>query len=230
MSFLNIAHRGASRDAPENTLEAFELAVEQGAQMIETDLHLTRDGQIALYHDDEIDGTPVGDLTLDEIRARLPATPTLDELIDGFGDRISFNLEFKRPRPGSYAGLESIVYRRVERRGLVERTLFSCFFDPVLATLRGLAPQARIGLLISQRAPIDIEQRAHVLGAEAIHPEASLATPEMVYSAHERGLRVHTYTVDDRDDQARLLDLGVDGIFTNVPAQLTALLAERDAS
>ena len=52
----------------------------------------------------------------------------------------------------------------------------------------------------------------------------------MVYSAHERGLRVHTYTVDDRDDQARLLDLGVDGIFTNVPAQLTSLLAERDAS
>lgn len=230
MSFLNIAHRGASRDAPENTLEAFELAVEQGAQMIETDLHLTRDGHVALYHDDEIEGTPVGDLTLDEIRERLPATPTLEELIDGFGDRILFNLELKRPRPGAYAGLEAIVFRRIERRGLVERTLFSCFFDPVLATLRGLSPEARIGLLISKRAPVEIEKRAKVLGAEAIHPDVSVVSAEMVYSAHQAGLRVHPFTVDDRDEQVRLLEMGVDGIFTNVPAQLRDLIAERAAS
>jgi glycerophosphoryl diester phosphodiesterase len=224
---LNIAHRGASRDAPENTVEAFELAVEQGADMIETDLHLTRDGALALYHDDEIDGTPVGDLTLDEMRERLPQVPTLDHLLDGFGDRIRFNLEFKRPSPGAYPGLEAKVLREVERRDLVERTLFSCFYDSVLATLRGLSDRARIGLLISKRAPVEIEKRARVLGAEAIHPELSLVTPEMVQSAHHRELEVNVYTVDDLGDQRRLLDLGVDGLFTNVPAQLRDLLAER---
>lgn len=227
MSCINIAHRGASRDAPENTVEAFELAVEQGANMIETDLHLTRDGKIALYHDDEIAGTPVGDLTLDEIHERLPQVPTLDRLLDGFGDRIRFNLEFKRPSPGAYPGLESVVLREVERRDLLGRTLFSCFFDPVLATLRSLSAEARIGLLISLRAPIDIEKRAQVLSAEAIHPEVSLVTPELVQSAHHRGLQVNVYTVDDPDDQRRLVEMGVDGIFTNVPAQLRDLLAER---
>ena len=227
MTCLNIAHRGASRDAPENTVEAFELAVEQGANMIETDLHLTRDGQIALYHDNEVGGTPVGELTLEEIVEQLPQLPTLERLLDGFGDRIRFNLELKRPSPGAYPGLESKVLREIERRDLVDRTLFSCFFDPVLATLRGLSDRARIGLLISKRAPVEMEKRARVLGAEAIHPEVSLVTPELVQSAHHRELKVNVYTVDEYDDQRRLLDMGVDGIFTNVPAQLRDLLADR---
>ncbi len=227
MSCTIIAHRGASRDAPENTVEAFELAVEQGAHMIETDLHLTRDGKVALVHDDEIDGVPIGELDLERIHERRPDVPTLEHLLDGFGDRIRFNLELKRPRPGAYPGLESRVLREVERRDLLGRTLFSCFYDPVLATLRGLSAKARIGLLISRRAPIEIEKRARVLGAEAIHPELELATTEMVQSAHHRGFKVNVFTADDRDDQSRLLDMGVDGIFTNVPAQLRDLLSER---
>jgi glycerophosphoryl diester phosphodiesterase len=227
MSCIIIAHRGASGDAPENTVEAFELAVEQGAHMIETDLHLTRDGTVALVHDDEIDGVPIGELDLEQIHERRPDVPTLEHLLDGFGDRIRFNLEFKRPSPGAYPGLEARVLREVERRDLVARTLFSCFYDSVLAVLRGLSAQARIGLLISRRAPIEIEKRARVLGAEAIHPDLELVTTEMVRSAHHRGFKVHVFTADARDDQIRLLDMGVDGIFTNVPARLRDLLSER---
>ena len=85
----NIAHRGASVDALENTLEAFALAVEQGADMIETDLHLLRDGVVALYHDDEIGGVPVGELTLAELRGHLPRAPTLQEALDRFGDALA---------------------------------------------------------------------------------------------------------------------------------------------
>jgi len=226
VSCINIAHRGASRDAPENTLEAFELAVEQGAQMIETDLHLTADAQVALYHDDDIDGTPVGDLSLAALRERLPGAPTLLELLDGFGGRIALNLEFKRPQANAYPGLEAIALREIESRGLLEQTLFSCFYDGVLATLRGLSNEARIGLLVSPRAPVAIEQRANVIAAEAIHPERGLATRELIESAHHRGFQVNVYTVDDPDEQRALVALGVDGIFTNIPAQLRDILGE----
>ena len=224
MSCINIAHRGASRDAPENTLEAFELAVEQGAHMIETDLHLTADGQVALYHDDAIDGMPVGELTLTQLREHLPDAPTLQELLDGFGGRIALNLEFKRPHAAAYPGLEVLVLREIESRELLARTLFSCFFDSVLATLRGLSKEARIGLLVSSRAPVAIEERANVIGAEAIHPERSLVTLEMIESAHSQGFSVNVFTVDDPDEQRSLVALGVDGIFTNVPAQLREIL------
>ncbi len=224
MSCINIAHRGASRDAAENTLEAFELAVEQGADMIETDLHLTADGEIALCHDDDIDGTPIGELTLAQLRESLPAAPTLPELLDGFGGRIGLNLEFKRPHAAAYPGLEARVLREVESRGLLEATVFSCFFDAVLATLRGLSKQARIGLLVSSRAPVAIEARANVIGAEAIHPARNLVTLEMVESAHRRGFSVNVFTVDNPDEQRSLIALGVDGIFTNIPAQLREIL------
>lgn len=225
MSTLNIAHRGASADAPENTLAAFELAVEQGAQMIETDLHLSRDGEIPIYHDDQIEGTPVGELTLAELREIRPELPTLQQMLDKLGGRIPLNLEIKRPRKAAYEGLEAQVLSEVKRRGLLPETLFSCFHDGVLATLRGLEPAARVGLLISARFPASIEERASALAAEAIHPPLSLAQQNLVESAHARGLRVNVYTVDAPDDQRRLIALGVDGIFTNLPAQLSKILA-----
>ena len=114
-----IAHRGASKDALENTLEAFELAIEQGADMIETDLHLLRDGAIALYHDDELGGVAVGELTFAELRKRLPRAPTLQETLDRFAARIPFNLEIKSPRAGDYPGLEELMLAEVRRRGIL---------------------------------------------------------------------------------------------------------------
>ena len=104
--------------------------------MIETDLHLLRDGAVALYHDDEIGGAPVGSLTLAELRERLPRAPTLQETLDRFGARIAWNLEIKSPPTGDYAGLEQIVLDEVRRSGILERTLFSSFSDSVLARLR----------------------------------------------------------------------------------------------
>ena len=144
---LVLAHRGASTDAPENTLPAFELAVEQDADMIETDLHLSRDGRIPLYHDDEIAGVPVGELTLAEIRAYLPGVPELEDVLDRFGQRIPFNLELK----GRYPGLVQLVLDAVRSRGLLERTLFSSFEPLALRELRVLEPAARIGVLADRR-------------------------------------------------------------------------------
>jgi glycerophosphoryl diester phosphodiesterase len=229
---LVIAHRGASGCRPENTLPAFALAVEQGADMIETDLHRTRDGAVVVTHDEELAGLGghggVDDATLAQVRA-LDAgggerVPTLEEALDAFGPRIAFNLELKRGVRGEHPGLEGAALVAVERRGLLARTLFSSFYDPVLHRLRDLCREARIGLLLSRRFPDGALARARSLGAEALHPEASLVDGELVRAAHGEDLAVYAYTVDDPDAMRRLLDLGVDGLFTNYPARLRALL------
>jgi glycerophosphoryl diester phosphodiesterase len=232
---LVIAHRGASGYRAENTLPAFALAVEQGADMIETDLHRTRDGAIVITHDEELAGLggrgEIADSTLAEVRT-LDAgggerVPTLDELLEGFGARIAFNLELKRGTRAEYGGLEADALAAVQARQLLGRTLFSSFYDPVLARLRALEPAARIGLLISRRYPRDIVARARALGAEAIHPEAPLVDRALVAGAHSAGLRVFVFTVDDQQEMSRLLGLGVDGLFTNFPDRMRDLLAPR---
>jgi glycerophosphoryl diester phosphodiesterase len=224
VSVLVIAHRGASADALENTLEAFDLAIAQGADMIETDLHLLRDGAIALYHDDAIGRVPLGRLTLDELREHRPRVPTLEEALDACGERIAFNLEIKCPKAGAYPGLEARVLEELRRRGLLARTLFSCFDDDVLATLRSLDPSARIGLLASARTSGRLVERAGRLRAEAIHLNASIATPRRIAALHGAGFRVYVYTVDDPGEQDALLRRGVDGLFTNRPGPLVAFL------
>jgi glycerophosphoryl diester phosphodiesterase len=228
---LVIAHRGASGERPENTLPAYELAVEQGADMIEVDLHRTRDGAIVVTHDEELAGIggrgEIADATLAEVRA-LDAgggerVPTLDEILDRFGPRIPFNLEIKRGTAAEYSGLEGATLEALERRGLLARTLFSSFYDPVLRRLRELSASARIGLLVSRRFPNGALERARALGAEALHPERELVTPRLVEEAHAAGLAVHVFTVDDPADMSRLLAMGVDGLFTNFPERLRRL-------
>jgi glycerophosphoryl diester phosphodiesterase len=231
---LVIAHRGASARRPENTLPAYALAVEMGADMIEIDLHRTRDGAIVITHDEELAGLggrgEIAEATLDEVRA-LDAgggerVPTLPEVLEGFGDSIDFNLELKRGRHAEYESLERETLDEVERRGLLPRTLFSSFFDPVLKRLRELSPEARIGFLVSQRFPARALERARAVGAEALHPQAPLVTRELVRDAHGEGLAVYVFTVDSHEEMRRMLDLGVDGLFTNHPDRMLALLGE----
>ncbi|MFQ5698522.1 MAG: glycerophosphodiester phosphodiesterase [Myxococcota bacterium] len=225
---LDIAHRGASHAAPENTLAAFALAIEQGADMIETDLHLSRDRAIPLFHDAEIGGVRVGEATLDQLRDLKPDLPTLDELLELAAGRIELNLELKRAPDRDYPGLEERVLAAVNRHGLLSATLFSSFYDGPLSRLRHLEARARIGLLLSARAPGQALERAARLRAESIHPELGLVTGDALATWQGAGYRVHVYTVDRPADQQRLVDLGVDGIFTNEPARLRRLLGPSD--
>ena len=229
-----IAHRGASAYRPENTVAAYELAVEQAADMIEVDLHLTRDGAVVVAHDAElarIGGRgEIGDATLAEVRA-LDAgggerVPTLDELLDGFGARIALNLELKRGCQGPYAGLPAAATRAVRARGLEERILYSSFYDPVLHELRRIDPAARIALLLSCRSPARWPERARALGAEAVNPELPLVDRAFVERAHGEGLAVYVFTVDPLPEMERLLALGVDGLFTNVPDRMRRLVGD----
>ncbi len=230
---LVIAHRGASGERPENTLAAFALAVEQGADMIEIDLHETRDGAVVVTHDEDLAGLggrgEIADASLAEIR-RLDAgqgeqVPTLEEVLDAFGARIPFNLELKQGSRGAYPNLEERVLEAVEARGLLGQTLFSSFSDPVLARLRARAPRARLALLLSPRYPGRALERAASLAAEAVHPEVGLATPSLLEAVRGAGLCVHVYTVDAPAEMERLVRLGVDGLFTNHPERLRRILS-----
>jgi glycerophosphoryl diester phosphodiesterase len=227
-----IAHRGASAYRPENTLAAYELAVEQTADMIEIDLHLSRDGAVVVTHDELLAGLggkgEVAEATLVELKA-LDAgggqrIPTLDEVLDRFGSRIPFNLELKRAAHADYEGLEAKALSAVMQRGLLSRTLFSSFYEPVLQRLRGLCPDARMALLVSRKFPKGAVGRAAHLGAEALNPERSIASPALIGEAHNAGLDVHVFTVDEEAELRRFLELGVDGIFTNTPDRLRRLL------
>ena len=227
-----IAHRGASAYRPENTLAAYALAVEQRADMIEIDLHRTRDGAIVITHDEDLSGLggsgAIEDATLADVRA-LDAgggerVPTLDETLDRFGARIPFNLELKRGARGVYAGLEQAALAAVSARRLLPATLFSSFEAGVLARLASLAPESRRALLVSPRdAPRPVE-RALAVGAEALNPWLGMAQRELIEAAHAANLAVYPFTVDRPEDMRRLLDLGVDGMFTNFPDRLRALV------
>jgi glycerophosphoryl diester phosphodiesterase len=239
---LVIAHRGSSGELPENTLSAFERAVEQQADMIETDLHLSRDGVIVIHHDASlrrlgVEGE-ISDLLASELTALNVAPgrtiaekmPTLQEVLDRFGERMSFNLELKgRLDNTPYAGLEEQALAAVVERGLLSRMLFSSFDHRILGRLRSLSQDARLGLLVSPRAPVAIFERAERLSAEAIHPEVGLVTDRLVAEAHDVGRCVYPYTANEPSEIARLLDCGVDGIITNFPAQLRRLLRDREA-
>ena len=236
---LVIAHRGASAYRPENTLPAYALAVEQGADMIEIDLHLTSDSRIVIAHDPDLAhfGTSgsIAQSTLAHMKGLdaghkkgVPAeVPTLDEVLDGYGDRIPFNLEIKWAEHGDYAGLEAAALEALESRGLLASTLFSSFRESVLRELRRLSPECRVALLVD---PLDTEEnrnrmveRALDLEAEAVNPHHFFVNPSMVEAAHSQGLAVYTYTVDEEEEMRRVVEAGVDGIFTNRPDRMRAL-------
>ena len=158
--------------------------------------------------------------------ARGQRVPTLDELLDGFGSRIALNLELKQGSRGAYAGLPAVAAAEVRARGLEQRTLYSSFYDPVLHDLRRVDPEARIALLISRRAPQGWVERARALGAEAVNPELPLVDRAFVERAHGEGLAVYVFTVDPLEEMQRLLALGVDGLFTNVPDRMRRLVGD----
>ncbi len=235
-----IAHRGASAYRPENTVPAYALAVAQGADMIEIDLHLSRDGEVVIAHDADLAhfgrAGEIGALTSAEI-AELDAAhafeawsqpervPTLGEVLDGFGAQIPFNLELKWSEArGDYPGLEARVLEAVEARGLLAQTLFSSFHDSILQRLRAKAPGARLAVLGHPRLAGDLVGRAARVGAEAVNPHFLMVDEGLVTRSHDAGLAVYVYTVNDVELMKRMITFDTDGLFTNHPDTMRALL------
>jgi glycerophosphoryl diester phosphodiesterase len=231
---LVIAHRGASGERPENTMPAYELAIEQRADMIEIDLHRTRDGKIVIAHDERLPGLPggaeIGECSYAQVRAVAAGdhrVPSLDEVLDEYGAQIPFNLEIKCGSTGAYPGIEAETLSALEVRGLGATILFSSFDDGVLQRVRANARAARLGVLVSPRDPGQWIERCRAVGAEAVHFWKGLASGSAIATAHREGLSVYVYTVDDPDEMRAVLDRGCDGLFTNHPARMRGILDGR---
>lgn len=237
---LVIAHRGASAAQPENTLAAFDCAVEQKCDWIETDLHVTRDGVIALVHDaslERIGGTGVvGDSDWADLQCLDAGAgeriPSLETALDHVGHVAKWNLEIKVGRAGRYPGLEAEALRAVAKRNLDDHVLFSSFHPEVLRTLRRASAGVRLGVLPAGRFAALANSRAlrlaRELRAHSVHPAQRTATRGRVSRAQRRGLEVYPYTADTPGDWERLARAGVDGIFTNCPGDLRQFLERRE--
>lgn len=224
------AHRGASGEAPENTLEAVELALRQGADGVEIDVQLSSDGEIVVLHDESVDRTtdgsgPVRGLAWSALRvldasggdgryagARLPR---LAEVIDLTRD-VVLNIELKNDEV-PYPGLEDKVVAAVADAGAADRVVYSSFNTDSLARLAGLGVRAPIGMLYS-RLLLRPGRDARRVGATAVHPPLRTVGRWLVRRVHRRRMPLHVWTVNDPGEVRRMARLGVDAIITDVPA------------
>ncbi len=238
---LNFGHRGASHDAPANTLAAFDLAADCGADGVELDVRLTADRQPVVIHDSTVDATTdgsgrVAEMSLAEIKA-LDAgrsfdprfagerIPTLGEVFEALGQLLLFNVELKglSLKPD---GLEAVVAQTIARHNMASRVIVSSFNPLRLRRFRRLLPQVAIGYLHMPGQPLHKRQGWLLWGLphEADHPEQSLVTPKYMAWARSRRLRVNTWVVNDAQRMADLRDMGVDMIITDRPDVLRAVL------
>lgn len=222
---LVLAHRGARRRAPENTLEAFRRARELGADGVELDVRRTRDGVLVLHHDPgPVDGPVLGRVDHPEVRERFPSIPTLAEALDVCLGLL-VNVEIKNlPWEPDFDASERIaddVVALLESRG-GDRVLVSSFHLATVDHLHGRAPDVPTAFLFL--AGMDLREVADLAadrGHVAVHPDLrALGGPEVaefVTHAHARGLQVNVWTVNEPADMVRMADLGVDALVTDVP-------------
>ncbi|MCL2030631.1 MAG: glycerophosphodiester phosphodiesterase [Oscillospiraceae bacterium] len=227
------AHRGASACRPENTPEAFALALEQGADGIELDVHLTKDGQVVVAHDARLervsDGTGyIGDHTLKELKALnfgklfpdgpVCRIPTLAEVFEQVRPSpLTVNIELKTTER-LYPELPAKLAALTEEYAMGARVLYSSFNHYSLLHIKQINPEAKIGLLY-ELGMVDPWVYANYVGADAIHPHYFViaALPETVARCHENGVKVNVWTVDDPQAITLMMRCGVDGIITNRP-------------
>ncbi len=233
-------HRGASAQAPENTLPAFRLAFEQGADGIELDVQRTADGVLVVCHDETIDRTSDGsgrivDLSLERLLAhdfsnQLPGfsgvpIPTLAQVLELVARTpdVLLNIELKNSIE-PYPGMEREVDALVSEFGLADRVWYSSFNHLSLVAMAATGTSVGLGALYEEQLVRPWEY-AIGFGAGALHPMALAVDEAMVAAAHAHGLRVHTWTVDRPEDVAALAAIGVDAIITNVPDVARKVLA-----
>jgi glycerophosphoryl diester phosphodiesterase len=237
------AHRGSSAYAPENTLAAFKLAVEQHADGIELDAKLSADGQVVVMHDETVDRTTDGTgwiskLTLAELK-RLDAgfkfdpayqsekIPTLAEVFEAVGNQIFINVELKNFFSPT-DDLPDRVVSLIKKYGLERSVILSSFNPIALIRARFLLSKVPLGFLTTLGlANVTLRSRLVQFGPLlALHPSTEDVTPELIHAAHQVKCRIHAYAVKQPDLMQRLFEVGVDGIFTVDPPLAQKVSAE----
>jgi glycerophosphoryl diester phosphodiesterase len=236
---IPFAHRGGASEVPENTLPAFEHAVRLGYRYVETDVHVTADGVLLAFHDDVLDRVTdrtgvIGELPWSVVReARVDGTepiPLLEDLL-GTWPALRVNIDPKHDE-----AVDPLV-EVLRRTGAVERVCVGAFSDDRLARVRtalpgictslGPAGSLQLGLAATGAQEVG-ELEAPCAQLPPSYGETPVVTAEVVAEAHRRGMQVHVWTIDDAEEMARLLDLGVDGLMTDRPAVLKDVLAARN--
>ncbi|HSJ50795.1 MAG TPA: glycerophosphodiester phosphodiesterase family protein [Actinomycetota bacterium] len=243
-----VAHRGASSTRPENTIAAFEEAMRLGARVIELDVRLSRDGVAVVVHDPTVERTTDGtgavhELTAAELRALDAGTsdhpasvPTLADVLDLLSGQAAAALEIKNlpGEPAYEPDGESIVeaaHAELDRVGFDGPVLVISFNPSSISASKALDPTVPTGLLAADPLPIRDALSLAAAGAhDMVLPGTRTLLPAgqgFVATAHEAGLRVGTWTVDEPDLVRRLLDWGVDAIASNDPEAALGVLAGR---
>jgi glycerophosphoryl diester phosphodiesterase len=244
-------HRGAAGLAPENTLVSFERAVRDGAGILELDVHATRDGVVVVLHDDTLERTTDGTGTVRQLdfadlrrydagfrfevegthpfRGRDVRVPSLLEVVEAF-PTVPLNIEIKQAEPA----IEAAVVELLARRGALDRVLLAAEDDRVMHRIRRCAPDVPTSAAYGEardffeRCFTDrLSDYTPVARALQIPPRASdveLVATETVAAAHRCGLEMHVWTINDEPEMTRLLELGVDGVMSDFPGKLAAIV------
>ncbi len=232
-----ISHRGASAYAPENTLSAFEKAVEMGGRDFEFDIHLTKDKIPVVHHDFHLLRTAgikaeIADLNYADLKKinvsrhfssnyKFQGVPRVEEVLEIIAPVADFiNFEIKNDN-NLYKGIEKIITDLARlKKDIFEKTVISCFDYPAAKRVRLCDKEVKMGYLghslTNLLLPVALK-RAKAIKASSFHINFKLAFKMNVKKLHQAGLKVYAYTVDDFKDVLRMKENGVDGIFTNYP-------------
>ncbi|MGH8442408.1 MAG: glycerophosphodiester phosphodiesterase [Nevskiaceae bacterium] len=222
-AFTVIAHRGARGHAPENTLASFDKAVALGAKWVELDVQL-HDRKLWVFHDARLERCTNGKGWLADHKAaalrKLDAgggqrIPFLREVLDRIDRRIGVNIELKTGS-GTAAAVATLLRGCLEQGWKTEQFLVSSFILPELREFKRRLPEVPLGVLLCG-VPLNLAAAGTQLGAQVISLDRDFADPALVRDAHERGMRVYVYTVNEREDLRRFRAMGVDGVFTDFP-------------
>ncbi|MCC3144969.1 glycerophosphodiester phosphodiesterase [Halanaerobium sp. Z-7514] len=240
---LNIAHKGACGYYPENSLLAFERAVEMGCDAFEIDVQLSRDGKLVVFHDEELDKVSNGsgflkDYTWAELK-RLEIRDnneerkygvqkilSLEELLKMLQKNdIILNLELKNDL-FDYPGMEAKVCQMLKKYQMVERVIVSSFNHYSLKRFAKLCPEVDLGILYMTTL-IKPERYADFLDFEirSLHPAAKTLNKEVVEGIKAAGYEIYPYTVNAKKELKKMIELEVDGIITDYPDRLKELLS-----
>lgn len=229
---LILGHRGARGHAPENTMASFQAALDMGADGIELDVQMTKDGKVVVCHDHSLERTSNGsgwlvEHTREELRAldfgswfspqfAGEKIPTLREVLQWAAPtRLIVNVEIKNG-PVIYEGIEEKVSALIRECRMVERVIVSSFYHPSLLKMKQLDPMIKTGLLYASR-PVDPWLQLRVTDTDNLHPLWHYVDAAWASGTRPHGAKIFTWTINELRDWEHIKNMGVDGIMTDYP-------------
>jgi glycerophosphoryl diester phosphodiesterase len=241
-SFIRVAHRGSSGSCPENTRVAFEKAIQAGADMIEVDCQLSKDGHVVVIHDDRLDRTAkvrgyVRSKNLKQLKKldvgawfkksfKGERILTLEEVMEIVRGKVDLAVDIKSISQGPL-GIELKILFILRYYRYLGRSVLSSFDYRELRRVRELAPGAKIGVLYGSTIKDNPFQVAKEVNAFSLHIQKELATPSFLERAAELGLRTFVWTVNEVAEMEKFVSLGVDGVISDFPEKFWKIRLKR---